>query len=308
MEASSLDPLFAELRPQLVRAAYRMMGTLTDAEEAVQETYVRLRGAAVDAPEHPERYLTRAVVHQCLDRWKSAKARRETYVGPWLPEPLVDEPIHDPAAPVELHESLSMAFLVLLESLTPVERAVFLMHDVFGYEYDEVAEAVGKTPVHCRQIAKRAREELQRRRPRFERDLRRHEQLLDQFVAACRTGDVGRLQASLAEDVELTSDGGGKVPAARVPLLGRPRVMRLLLGLTSKYAREGVAVSLEPRPINGRAGAVLFVGGMPSAALSLDTADGLIRKLFIVSNPEKTASLRGRVPAAGGSEPRAHAR
>lgn len=299
MEASSLDPLFAELRPQLVRAAYRMMGTLTDAEEAVQETYVRLRGAAVDAPEHPERYLTRAVVHQCLDRWKSAKARRETYVGPWLPEPLVDEPIHDPAAPVELHESLSMAFLVLLESLTPVERAVFLMHDVFGYEFDEIAAAVGKTPVNCRQIARRARDELQRRRPRFERNLQRHEQLLEEFVAACRTGNVERLRAALAEDVELYSDGGGKVPAARVPLLGRPRVMRLLLGLTSKYARQGATFSLESRPINGRAGAVLFIDGRPYAALSLDTADGLIRKLFIVSNPDKTAALRGAIPRPG---------
>lgn len=293
MDADTLDPLFAELRPQLVRAAYRMMGTLADAEEAVQETYVRLRSASAASLDHPERYLTRAVVNQCLDRWKSARARRETYVGPWLPEPLLEGVGSDPAAASEMHESLSLAFLVLLESLTPVERAVFLLHDVFGYEFDEIAETMGKTAVNCRQIAKRARDELHRKRPRFERDPRRHEQLLEQFVSACHTGDVDRLQALLAEDVELHSDGGGKVPAARVPLLGRERVIGLLMGLGAKYGRQGLDVRLRPRQVNGRAGAVLMIGEQPYAVLSLDTADGAIRRVYVVSNPEKTAALRG---------------
>lgn len=301
MEPQALDPLFAELRPKLVGIAYRMMGTLGDAEEAVQDAYVRLRAADAEGLDHPDRYLTRAVVNQCLDRWKSARAQRETYIGPWLPEPILDETADDPALSGERHDSLSVAFLVLLESLNPVERAVFLLHDVFGYDFEEVAEIVDKTAVHCRQIARRARGEIQRRRPRFERDPLQHRRLVDEFLAACNSGDLERLRSLLADDVELYSDGGGKMPAARVPILGQARVLDLFAGLAKKYTRLQVAFAMAPRTVNGRPGAVLVLDGQAYGVLSLETDAARIRRVYLVSNPDKAAALRTGPDAAGGA-------
>src|SRR5213592_576220 len=223
---------YEELRPLLFSIAYRMVSSVSEAEDIVQEAFLRIHrveaeGTKVDSP---KAYLSAVVTRLSIDHLKSARARREQYVGQWLPEPLLTDSAPDAAAQAETADSLSMAFLVLLESLTPVERAVFLLRETFGYGYDEIASMVGRSEANCRQIAVRARKQIEARRPRFEASPHGRDEITSKFMDACATGDLKELVDLLADDIVLWSDGGGKVRAAHRPISGREAVARFVLG------------------------------------------------------------------------------
>lgn len=290
MPDTSLEEAFLEERPRLFQIAYRLMGTVSDAEDALQDVFVNLQTRNVGAVRTPRPYLTQAVVRRCLDEWKSARRRREEYVGPWLPEPLA-EPDTDPQRHAELSESISLAFLVMLESLTPVERAVFLLHDVFQYPYDEVSAFVEKTPEACRQLAHRAREHVARQRPRFPASPEKHRELVARFMDAVETGDLGALHAVLADDVTAYSDGGGLTAAARAPVEGLDRVTRFLLGLRGKAERLGLNVELRACTVNGAPAMLQLAGGRLHAVVSFETDGNRIRRLYSILNPHKLAAI-----------------
>jgi RNA polymerase sigma-70 factor (ECF subfamily) len=288
---------FDRHRPLLFSIAYRMLGSVMEAEDAVQEAYLRWRRASGEEVRSEKAYLSAVVTRLCIDRLRSARARREQYVGPWLPEPLPDHRAPDVAEAVVLEDSLSMAFLVLLESLTPVERAVFLLREVFGYEYAEIAEIVGKGEANCRQISRRARASVAARRPRFERSPGQEERLTRGFVEACAAGDMDGLLAVLSEDVTLWSDGGGKTRAARNPVHGAADVARFLIG-TLRKAPPGLAV--RPTRINGGPGLVGYFGdGTPQSATTFGFAGGRIAEIRLVVNPEKLEGVDPLTPEAG---------
>jgi RNA polymerase sigma-70 factor (ECF subfamily) len=290
------DP-FAELRSLLFSIAYRMLGSASDAEDIVQETYLRFHRetAAGTDVESPKSYLSAITTRLCIDHLRSARVRRETYVGTWLPEPIVTDDESDAESHAETADSLSMGFLVLLESLTPVERAVFLLREVFEYEYGEIAAIVGKSEENCRQISVRARKQVQAGRPRFEASKAQREELARRFFAAAADGDVEGLTSMLAADVVAYADGGGKGLAFPKPVHGRDRVARLLHGAAGAGRRFGV-VAMRLAEINGQPGAVfLDADDAPVAAVSLDIADGQIQTVHAVSNPEKLAHLRALI-------------
>jgi RNA polymerase sigma-70 factor, ECF subfamily len=244
--------------------------------------------------EDPKAFLTTVVTRLAIDHLRSARVRREAYVGPWLPEPLLGDDSADPAARAEMADSLSLAFLVLLEQLSPLERAAFLLREVFGYPYEQVAETVGRSQDSCRQLVARARRHLDAGRPRYEVSARRHEELTDRFLEACLTGDVDGLTALLAEDVELVTDGGGHVRAVRKPVRGRDKVSRVMITITQPDRRAGIA-AIRPVQVNGRPGRLAVdADGAPVGVLELDVADGLVRAIRMVVNPEKLAHLAPR--------------
>jgi RNA polymerase sigma-70 factor (ECF subfamily) len=294
------ETLYEELRPLAFSIAYRMLGSAAEAEDVVQEAFLRLAGAA-DREEvrAAKSYLTTVVTRLSIDRLRSARARREQYVGTWLPEPIVvDDPLAalaEAEADAEATESLSLAFLVLLESLSPVERAVFLLRDVFDRPYPEIARIVGKRDDNVRQIAARARRHVEERRPRFEASPEEGERLAERFFAAGAAGDGDALAELLAPDVVFYGDGGGKVRGAIPrPVYGRDRVTRLLLGFAR--IRDDLALGVRLARVNGQPGAVFFApDGSPYSVLSLDVADGAIVAIRSVVNPEK---LRHIEPAA----------
>lgn len=279
---------FDEYRPLLFAIAYRMLGSVMDAEDVVQEAYLRWQGTAASAVESPKAYLSTIVTRLCIDQLRSARVQREQYVGPWLPEPLVGDAAPDVAETSALHESLAMAFLVLLESLTPVERAVFLLHDVFAYDYGEIASIVGRTEPNCRQLARRARGFLAERRPRFDASREQQEQLTRQFVHACTTGDLPALVATLADDVTVWSDGGGKVNAARNPIHGADAVARLMIAIVRKAP---AGLDTRATRVNGQPGLVSYLAGQPFAVLLFDVAGGRIQGIRVVVNPDKLQRL-----------------
>jgi RNA polymerase sigma-70 factor, ECF subfamily len=289
-----MDDPVAELRPLLFSIAYRMLGSASDAEDIVQEAFLRFHretGAGTEV-ESPKSYLSAVTTRLCIDHLRSARVRRESYVGTWLPEPLLTEETSDAERHAETADSLSMGFLVLLESLTPVERAVFLLREVFEYDYDEIASVVAKSEENCRQISVRARRQVQARRPRFEASKARRDELAQRFFAAAAQGDVGGLVSMLAADVVAFADGGGKAFAFPRPVHGREKVARLLQAGAAHGERRGV-VAMRLAEINGQPGALfLDPDGAPVAAVSLDIADGQIQTLHAVSNPEKLAHLR----------------
>jgi RNA polymerase sigma-70 factor (ECF subfamily) len=272
---------FQELRPILFSLAYRMIGTRADAEDLVQEAYLRWQSAAADEVRSPRSYLTTVVARLALDQLKSAHRQRETYVGPWLPEPLIE-----PAGtkPVEMAESLSFAFLRLLESLSPSERVAFLLRDVFDASYEDVAAALGTSEGNSRHIVSRARKHIQDGRPRFAVDRDRQSALVREFLSACATGDPSQLTALLSQDAVLYSDGGGKVSAALNPIVGADRVVRFLIGIGRKLP----ALDVEFAEVNGEFGAILLDGGKPYSVMTLDlNREGRIAKLYFVLNPDK---------------------
>jgi RNA polymerase sigma-70 factor (ECF subfamily) len=272
---------FQELRPILFSLAYRMIGTRADAEDLVQEAYLRWQSAAADEVRSPRSYLTTVVARLALDQLKSAHRQRETYVGPWLPEPLI-EPTG--TKPVEMAESLSFAFLRLLESLSPSERVAFLLRDVFDASYEDVAAALGTSEGNSRHIVARARKHIQDGRPRFAVDRDRQSALVREFLSACATGDPSRLTALLSEDAVLYSDGGGKVSAALNPIVGADRVVRFLIGIGRKLP----TLDVEFAEVNGEFGAILLDGGKPYSVMTLDlNREGRIAKLYFVLNPDK---------------------
>lgn len=281
-----------ELRPLMFSIAYRMLGSVSEAEDVVQEAFLRLHQAQPDALDSAEAYASTVTTRLAIDHLRSARVRREQYVGTWLPEPLLttdDEA--DPAWRAERDDTLSMAFLVLLETLTPVERAVFLLRDVLGYDYARIAEIVDKSEANCRQILGRARRHVDERRPRFEASRRRRDELANRFLAASRAGEIEALEQLLADDVTFYADGGGKAPAIAVPATGRTRVARFILGLVRQL--ETLEGRLEPVEVNGQPGVRLVdPDGRLGAVLELTiTDDGLIAELRNVLNPDKLRHL-----------------
>jgi RNA polymerase sigma-70 factor, ECF subfamily len=284
--SEAVSETFERHRPLLFSISYRMLGSVMEAEDVVQEAFLRWYGASGREIRTPKSYLSTVVTRLSIDRLRSAKAHREEYVGPWLPEPIATGEGSDVA--VVLDETLSMAFLVLLESLTPVERAVFLLREVFDYDYEEISHLVGKSETNCRQIAHRARGYVAAQRPRFERSSEQQERLTERFVEACSTGDMPALLELLAEDITLWSDGGGRVRAALNPIYGPEKVTRFLLGVLRKTPPTFVSRLAR---VNGQPGIVGYVEGRPASVLTLDTESGRIRAIRIVVNPEKLRTI-----------------
>jgi RNA polymerase sigma-70 factor (ECF subfamily) len=281
------DP-YTEHRPLLFATAYRMLGSVADAEDVLQDAWIAWHATDRSAVKHPKAYLVRAVTNLSLNRLTSARATRETYVGPWLPEPLLTSP--DAAEGAEVADTVSTAMLVVLETLGPAERAVFVLREAFGYSYGEIAEILERPEPTVRQIAHRARRHVQARRPRYDTDPAEREQATARFIAACAGGDLTAVMELLAPDVTAWSDGGGKVTAALRPLHGPDHVGRWLLGILAKPASAGV--TLRPAGINGELGVLGVLDGFPMAALTFDLVDGRIRNLRLQINPDKLAGLR----------------
>jgi RNA polymerase sigma-70 factor, ECF subfamily len=289
---ADVSELYEELRPLLFSIAYRMVGSVGEAEDIVQEAFVRFeRGAGTSGHvESPKGYLTTVVTRLAIDHLRSARRRRESYVGTWLPEPLVDERAPDVAAEAEMSDSLSMALLTLLETLSPVERAVFLLREVFGYGYDEIAEIVQRSEPNCRQIFARARRRIDAGKPRFEASREEREQLVHAFINATEEGEMDDLVGVLAADVVFYGDGGGKATAVLRPIYGRERVGRLL-GAFAKQAK-GLAVSFNPIDVNGQPGLITRdADGRVISVLAFEVADGLIEAIHSVVNPDKLGHL-----------------
>jgi RNA polymerase sigma-70 factor (ECF subfamily) len=288
VDAAVNEPFIAA-RPRLMALAYRMLGSMGDAEDAVQETFIRWHGADRASIRTPAAWLTTACTRLCIDRLRKAKAERAAYIGTWLPEPVAVEPPQDEA----LGESLSLAFLVMLERLSPAERAAYLLHDVFESDYAAVSSALGKSEQACRQLVSRARKSLNvpedapKPKPRFAADPAHAEELATAFIAAARAGDAKRLMTMLAQDAELWSDGGGKAAAALNVIHGADRITRFLLGIRTK---QDPRLELVYRPVNGRPGIVGYVGARADFALALEPgAHGRIAAVYIVRNPDKLA-------------------
>lgn len=285
MSANGTDAATAEFvahRNLLFTVAYEMLGSAADAEDVLQETWLRWVDVAREEVREPRAYLVRIATRLALNRLRSAQHRRESYVGPWLPEPLLTTP--DVAEDVELAESVSMALMVVLETLGPTERAVFVLHDVFGFEFAEIAATLDKTPAAVRQIAHRARAHVEARRPRVAVSADEARAALDGFRRAIETGDPQAMLAVLAPDVVLISDGGGVKQAALRPILGADRVARFVAGGLRKTA---VAVAIEPTVVNGNPALALFVDGEFDGVLAAQVQDGLITGIYIVRNPQK---------------------
>lgn len=280
--------VFDRHRPLLFSIAYRMLGSVMEAEDIVQEAFLRWERADDSQVRSPRAYLSSVATRLCMDQLRSARMRREEYVGPWLPEPLPTGAESDAAEATILDESLSMAFLVLLESLSPVERAVFLLREVFDYDYPEVSRIVGKSEANCRQISHRARQAVAARRPRFEASREQEEHLTQRFVEVCTGGDMEGLLGLLSEDITLWSDGGGRVRAALNPIQGADRVSRFLFGILGKTSPGFV---VRQTSINGRPGIVGYVDESPMGVVTLDIAEDRIQTIRIVVNPEKLRAV-----------------
>lgn len=278
--------IFNQYRSLLFAIAYRMLGSVSDAEDIVQEAWIRWQNAEMRV-QSPKAFLSQVVTRLCIDHLRSARVKREQYVGSWLPEPLITEPSVKDSA--ELAESLSFAFLMLLECLPPVERAVFLLREVFDYSYDDIAKTVGKSTSNCRQIAHRARQHLVLRRPAIAVDSHVNDILLEQFLAHWNQGDLQALIALMAEDITFWSDGGGKAIAAEKPLQGCMKVARFLVAIR----RSRLTPTIVPQvvTINGQLGIINLVNDKPHSVFSFDIADEQIQSIFAVVNPEKLKSV-----------------
>jgi RNA polymerase sigma-70 factor (ECF subfamily) len=298
---------YTELRPLLFSIAYGMTGSVADSEDIVQEALLRRHRAAEGTEIESDRaYLATVTSRLAIDHLRSARVRREAYVGPWMPEPLVSAREPDPAEHAETADSLSLAFLVVLETLTPVERAVFLLREVFDYDYDEIARVVGKTEANCRQVAVRARAHVEERKPRFEASRTHRDELADRFFAAAEQGEVDALAQMLAADAEFYSDSGGKVRgAATHPILGRENITRLLAYFFRVLGEAGMR--LERADVNGQPGALMRDGdGRLFNIFALDiAADGSVQTVRSLVNPDKLAHLGRLAPRPpAGSTPR----
>ena len=283
----------SEYRPPLLSIAYRMLGSVADAEDIVQEASLRFHKARSEGTviKSPKAWLAAVTTRLSIDYLRSARVRRESYVGMWLPEPLVAGKEPRVMEQIEMGESLSMAFLLILESLSPVERAVFLLREVFDYSYKEIAEVVEKSEENCRQMFTRARQHIDAGMPRFEVQPEKREELVSHFLAACQTGDLGALSDILAADVAFYGDGGGKVAAVMHPIHGRDRVGRLVYGLFYQKGRA-YGIRLGPATVNGSDGVlVLDSRDKLISVIQLDVGPGGIEAIRIVVNPDKLAHL-----------------
>src|SRR5918992_3063003 len=286
----STSDLYAELRPRAFAIAYRMLGSVSEAEDVVQEAFLRLHQTEQrdEQIRSPRAYIATLVTRLAIDQLRSARVRRERYVGEWLPEPLVTDP--SPAEHAETADSLSLAFLVLLESLSPQQRAAFLLREVFEYPYPEVAEIIGTNVDSTRHLVARARHHVQKRRPLYYASRRQRQELAQRFFAAAEQGDLRALEELLAQDVALHADGGGKVPALTRPVNGRERVARTLLAGMSALARFGVRIHITE--VNGQPGAMAYdAQDRLAEVMALDIADGQIQTIHSIANPDKLRHL-----------------
>jgi len=280
---------FEELRPLLFSIAYRILGSVSEAEDAVQETWLRFESSTTQ-PRSTKAFLSAVVTRISIDVLRSARVRRESYVGQWLPEPLLTDPYEDPARSAELADSVSMAALLLLERLSPLERAVFVLREVFGFGFPEVASAVGRSEAACRQLAMRARRHMDAGRPRFEADRQEREKLAARFFDALREGDVDGLRELLAADVSLVGDGGGKAPQLARGVIGADKVARLLASFFPWLVR--IDVTLEPHQVNGQPGAIFRDrDNRVLTTWTLDVLDGQVQTIRSVVNPDKLGHL-----------------
>ncbi|MGW2222909.1 RNA polymerase sigma-70 factor [Nonomuraea sp. NPDC001684] len=279
---------FQELRPLLFAIAYRILGSVSEAEDAVQETWLRYEGAAAQ-PDSPKAFLSATVTRISIDVLRSARVRREAYVGPWFPEPLLTDPYQDPERSAELADSVSMAALILLERLSPLERAVFVLREVFAFSHREIASAVERSEAACRQLAVQARRHMDAGRPRFQADRRSRDRLAGRFFGALREGDVEGLRELLAADVRLVNDGGGKI-GSTLPVLGLAKVARVLSAAVAPFARIGAV--LEAHEVNGQPGAIIRDrDGQIVSIWTLDILDGRIQTIRSIVNPDKLRHL-----------------
>jgi RNA polymerase sigma-70 factor (ECF subfamily) len=279
---------FSEYRPLLFSIAYRMLGSVMDAEDMVQETYLRFEQAVQSEVQSPKSFLATVVTRLCIDHLRLAYIQRESYVGPWLPEPLQTGPGSGFTEHTALADSLSIAFLVLLESLSPVERAVFLLREVFDYDYEEVARIVEKSEANCRQIVHRAQQHITSRRPRFDVSREQRDRLLTQFIETCQNGDMAGFVALLADDIVMLSDGGGKTAAALKPIFGPAKVGRYIFGILTKMPANFTVSVME---INGQPALVGYVNGQIYNVLTMDIVGDRITGLQNILNPDKLRRL-----------------
>lgn len=280
-EMSGHDPAasFQPLRPKLIRIAYRMLGSVADAEDVVQEAFLRWLDADRAAVREPEAYLRRVVTRLCLDQLKSARRRRETYVGQWLPEPVIEARESDP-------DDITLPLMLALERLSPLERAAFLLHDVFGVSFEEIAATIGRTPAACRQLATRARTNVRAARPRFQVPKERGLELAEAFFAATRAGEMKKLESLLAADVAVYADGGGKIPAAMEPIAGFDDVLRFFTAL-ARYFAENQSRLVRYGFINGLPGFVTVEQNDILQTTALEVEDGKIVAIYVTRNPDK---------------------
>ncbi|HET6316585.1 MAG TPA: RNA polymerase sigma-70 factor [Chloroflexota bacterium] len=285
--------VFEEQRSYLFSIAYRLLGSVGDAEDAVQDTFVRWQREPRRDVQSPRAFLATIVVRLCMDQLRSARARREVYVGPWLPEPLVTTDRADLTETVVLRESLSFAFLLLLEALSPLERAVFVLREVFDYDYADIAAMVDKSQSNCRQIFHRARARLHERQSSFQPTVEEQQRVTEKFVRATEAGDVPALLALLTDDAVSISDGGGKARAALRPIRSRENVVRGFLGNLAKLPPDRVWLE----EVNGQLAAVAARGGRAHGVLLLDIRDGQVQVLYSVVNPDKLRDIDRRLAA-----------
>jgi RNA polymerase sigma-70 factor (ECF subfamily) len=272
---------FEPLRPKLMRVAYRMLGSVADAEDAVQEAFIRWMRAERSEVREPEAFLRRSVTRLCLDQLKSARRQRETYVGPWLPDPVVEE---------EQEEDVTLPLMLALERLSPLERAAFLLHDVFGLGFEEVAATIQRDAVTCRQLASRARTHVRETRPRFKVEKQRSLELAEAFFAASRSGDMKTLGAMLAADVSIHADGGGKRPASMKPVVGFEAVMKFHEYLAAQFQKDGSKL-VRAGFVNGLPGFITLEADGELQTTALEIEDGRIAAIYIVRNPDKLRHL-----------------
>ncbi|VTU13455.1 Sigma-W factor [Variovorax sp. SRS16] len=296
MSPPSETQTFLDLRPRLFGIAYRMLGTTQDAEDAVQEAYLRWREADARSLRSPQAWLVSVTTRLCIDRLRSLKVEREAYVGPWLPEPIVAE-VTSPEAELEKAQHLSIAFLLMLERLSPEERAAFLLYEVLDFDYAEIADALQRSEGACRQLLYRARQRLGEARGRFSPSSAQHRALLEQFVAATTAGDIDRVVALLSEDAQLVADGGGKARVVLKPLHGAHRIARLFHAVARQVAAHGARLDHRLVRVNGELGLLRLFNGVPHSVLAFETAGDRILSIGIVANPGKMSGVADRALA-----------
>lgn len=279
---------FEELRPDLIRLAYRMLGTRSDADDVVQDAFLRWSNVDRDEVRSARAFLNTVVTRLCIDRRREIDVRKEMYVGPWLPEPIVESGSVVAEDRLEMDESVSMALLHVMETLSPTERAAYLLRKVFDYDYLEISSILEKSEANCRQLVSRAESHIQSERPRFETSSAEIERISNEFLHACETGDLNGLVGLLSDDVVLYSDGGGKVRAALRPLLGADRASRFLVGVFKKGLSGAEVVGVR---VNGQPGFAVFVEGQLSTVWVMDLVDGQVRRCFMIRNPDKLARV-----------------
>ncbi len=287
MTTASVSTVFEEARPHLLGVAYRMLGALSEAEDAVQETFLRWHRADRDEIANPKGWLTTVLCRLCIDELRSARVRRDAYTGPWLPEPVATD-ADDPFDMLEKADSISMAFMLILERLAPEERAAFLLRDAFDYDYSEIGSILKKSEPACRQLVSRARARLRQERPRFSAQKEDHERLLASFEKAAETLDFTDLLQVFADDIELWTDGGGRATAARNVIYGKEKVARFFVGISKKMPPDIIG---EHRMINGFPGYVMWLDGGIYMTMSLDVADGKVTSIQMMRNPDKLTRI-----------------